>query len=122
MIAHDDRILLVRRASSRPLPGYWTPVTGRVEAGETLEAAAHREVLEEVGLTIALGAIFHAGPTSDGRYDMTYFAATLIGPPPLTLQIDEVDAARWLTDSEVADLSPMLDTTRAAIALGRARR
>jgi len=118
LITHDDRILLVRRAASSHLPGYWTPVTGRVEPDETLEAAAQREVREEVGLTIALGTVFHEGTTSDGRFDMTYFDATLIGGT-LRLQIEEVSDARWLTRAEVTELTPMLDRTRAAIALSR---
>lgn len=116
LIADGERMLLVRRAEGRPLPGYWTPVTGRVEPDESLEAAAQREVLEEVGLTITLGAVFHEGTTGDGRYDMTYFDATLLGGT-LRLQEDEVSDARWLTAAELMDLTPVLDRTRAAIAL-----
>ena len=35
-----------------PFGGFWSPFCGAVEAGETLEQAACREVLEETGLVI----------------------------------------------------------------------
>ena len=35
-----------------PFGGYWSPFCGAVEAGESLEKAACREVLEETGLII----------------------------------------------------------------------
>jgi 8-oxo-dGTP pyrophosphatase MutT (NUDIX family) len=43
-------ILLVRRAGHRIFPGLWQCVTGGVEPGERIPAAAMREVLEETGL------------------------------------------------------------------------
>lgn len=41
-------VLLLRLNGARG--GYWQPVTGKVEAGEALEAAAARETAEETGL------------------------------------------------------------------------
>lgn len=43
-------ILLIRRANGRPYPGLWQCVTGRLEPGERITAAALREVEEETGL------------------------------------------------------------------------
>ncbi|HEX5826782.1 MAG TPA: NUDIX domain-containing protein [Candidatus Limnocylindrales bacterium] len=43
-------ILLIRRAAHRIFPGLWQCVTGGVEPGEIVPAAAMREVLEETGL------------------------------------------------------------------------
>ena len=43
-------ILLIRRAPGRLYPGLWQCVTGRLEAGERITAAALREVEEETGL------------------------------------------------------------------------
>ena len=126
VIEHAGRVLIIRRAQHLPLGGYWTPVTGRVEPGETLEAACHREVAEEVGLRIALGAAFHHGTTGDRLFALTYFSARLAdGPaadPELRPQPAEVADARWLDPVEIDALAPMLDTTRAILAKLRAQR
>ncbi|HEU4382038.1 MAG TPA: lipoyl(octanoyl) transferase LipB [Anaeromyxobacteraceae bacterium] len=46
-VGSDGRVLLLRRAPERG--GFWQPVTGRIEFGESPEAAARRELLEETG-------------------------------------------------------------------------
>jgi len=43
----DGRVLLLRRMPARG--GFWQPVTGRIEPGETPPAAAERELREETG-------------------------------------------------------------------------
>ena len=45
-------VLMIRRGPGGPDPGYWAPPSGKVEAGESQEAAVIREVKEEVGVTI----------------------------------------------------------------------
>jgi lipoyl(octanoyl) transferase len=49
-VAPDGRVLLLRRAPDRG--GFWQPVTGRIEPGETPEAAARRELREETGADV----------------------------------------------------------------------
>src|ERR1700731_457762 len=50
-------ILMVERAGN-PLKGYWSLPGGLVEAGETLEAAGKREILEETGLRVEPSKMF----------------------------------------------------------------
>lgn len=46
---HEGRILLVRRANP-PDAGHWGFPGGKIEAGEPIESAAARELLEETGI------------------------------------------------------------------------
>ena len=49
------RVLMQHRSpDAHPEPDRWTPPGGRLEPGEDAATAAHRELLEETGLTAAL--------------------------------------------------------------------
>lgn len=52
-IFREGRVLLARRGAAT-MNGLWSLPGGRVEAGETLEAAARREAMEEVGVDCAI--------------------------------------------------------------------
>lgn len=65
----EDRLLLVERAKP-PAQNMFAFPGGRVEAGETLEAAARREVLEETGLTVGTVETFE-------RYELDAFSLTV---------------------------------------------
>lgn len=51
-VGADGRVLLLRRAPERG--GFWQQVTGRIEPGESPEAAARRELVEETGAEAAV--------------------------------------------------------------------
>ncbi|MCU0657270.1 MAG: NUDIX hydrolase [Polyangiaceae bacterium] len=109
----DGRTLLIRRAAGRPAPGYWAPVTGRVEANESLEQAALRELHEEVGLRATLGPEIHRCLTAGAPFELRWFDAVLEGPPQPRLDPSEVAEARWCTPAEALTLTPMFEETRA---------
>jgi ADP-ribose pyrophosphatase YjhB (NUDIX family) len=105
-IFRDDRILLVRRARS-PGKGLYSLPGGRVEFGESLHAALHREVAEETALTIEIVEL--AGwrevlpaAAGGGHYLIMSFAARwLAGEPVLN---DELDDFRWCMPDAWSDL------------------
>jgi 8-oxo-dGTP diphosphatase len=105
-IFRDGRVLLVRRARS-PAKGFYSLPGGRVEFGESLHAALHREVAEETALTIEI--IELAGwrevlPTAagGGHYLIMSFAARwLTGEPVLN---DELDDFSWRMPDGWGDL------------------
>lgn len=75
-VVRDGKILLIKRAYA-PYQNLWTFPGGRMEAGETVEQCAIREVQEELGLSIrnprhaltqALGR--------DGAYRLAVFVTT----------------------------------------------
>ncbi len=54
ILLESGQVVLVRRGHE-PLAGQWTLPGGMLELGETLEAGAAREVLEETGLVVNVG-------------------------------------------------------------------
>jgi len=55
MILRDQQLLLIKRQKHGET--YYTLPGGGIEAGETPEQAAHREIKEELGVEIQLGAL-----------------------------------------------------------------
>src|ERR1700692_2092955 len=105
-IFRDDRILLVRRARS-PAKGFYSLPGGRVEFGETLHAALHREVDEETALKIDIVGLAGwrevvPGTAGGGHYLIMSFAARWrAGEPVLN---DELDDFTWLAPDALGDL------------------
>ena len=105
-IFRDGKILLVRRARS-PAKGFYSLPGGRVEFGETLHAALHREVDEETALKIEIIGL--AGwrevlpaAVGGGHYLIMSFAARWIAGEPVLN--DELDDFRWLEPDGLGDL------------------
>jgi 8-oxo-dGTP diphosphatase len=52
MIDTDKRVLLAQRPAGKSMAGMWEFPGGKVEAGETPEAALFREIKEELGVAL----------------------------------------------------------------------
>jgi 8-oxo-dGTP diphosphatase len=53
LVDPDGRVLLAKRPAGKPLAGLWEFPGGKIEPGETPEAALIRELEEELGIRIA---------------------------------------------------------------------
>ena len=76
IVIRGDAVLMVER-SRAPSKGLWSFPAGRAEPGETAEANARRELLEETGLTVGevvrLGEFRPAG--APPQFRLTVFAS-----------------------------------------------
>ena len=105
-IFRDGEVLLVRRARS-PAKGFYSLPGGRVEFGETVHEALHREIDEETALQIQIVGLAGwrevlPGTSGGGHYLILSFAARWISGEPVLN--DELDDFRWLNPDGLSDL------------------
>lgn len=58
LLQPDDTFLLTSRPEGKVYAGYWEFPGGKLEAGESVEAALRRELLEELGITIGAAQLW----------------------------------------------------------------
>ena len=100
------RLLLIRRGHA-PHEGLWSVPGGRVETGESLEAAVEREVFEETGLRVRVGAAVGRIriPAGEVVYAVTDFACTLLHPDERPVAGDDASAVLF-ADAAALDRLP----------------
>lgn len=114
LVARGREVVLVRRARP-PYQGLWSLPGGRVEWGETLAAAAIREVREETGLTVHIDGLLRnldlIGGDCGDIHRHYILAVFLAHPTGGTLAAgDDADRAEW-TSSDVLDRLDMTPGT-----------
>lgn len=105
-IFRDSKVLLVRRARS-PAKGFYSLPGGRVEYGESLHAALHREVREETSLQIDIVGLAGwrevlPGQSGGGHYLIMSFAARWAGGEPVLNE--ELDDFKWIAPNALGEL------------------
>ena len=95
IIRRGGQILITQRFDHVHLPGLWEFPGGKVEAGESLQAALEREIMEELGVKIRVHDEFftveHDYPTKSVR--LHFFNCSIIEGEP---QLIEVADMRWV--------------------------
>ena len=110
VIARRERVLVIQRAEGVIFPGYWAPLSGRLEPGEAQAEALVREVHEEVGLVVRAGRKVWECPSSDGIYTLHWWTAELedesreVVPDPR-----EVSAYAWIEPAEFERLERVFE-------------
>ncbi|WP_030423034.1 NUDIX domain-containing protein [Streptomyces sp. NRRL F-5065] len=114
VVGHDGRTLLVRRRPDDYLGGMWEIPSGKVEAGETVLDALHRETAEETGLTVdqvtAYLGHFDYRNSGGGTTRQFTFAVTVEKTGPVVLT--EHDTHQWALPGELPEVS---DAVRALL-------
>jgi 8-oxo-dGTP diphosphatase len=57
LVDADGRVLLAQRPAGKPMAGFWEFPGGKVNPGETPEAALIRELAEELGIDVAASCL-----------------------------------------------------------------
>jgi NAD+ diphosphatase len=99
MLAEHDGRLLLGRQPHYP-QGRYSALAGFVEAGETMEAAVARELAEEAGIAVADVRYVASQPWPFPSSLMIGCTARALDDR-LTIDITELDDARWFTREEV---------------------
>jgi len=100
-----DQVLILRRSNTRHGQGQWCLPGGKVDYGETVEAAARRELLEETGLEGQdLRFLFYQDsppPTPGAMHCINlYFFGRASGALALN---EESREHRWIASEHLAD-------------------
>ena len=98
VVEHDGQFLVGQRPDGVALAGYWEFPGGKILAGESAEAAAVRECLEETVLAVRIVGSY---PTAlhaydHGRLELNFFACR-----PLDLTTTPQAPFRWIPRADL---------------------
>lgn len=100
LIWDGDRFMICQRPAHKARGLLWEFVGGKVEPGETMEAALIRECREELAITVSVGDIFtqvvHEYP--DILIRLTLFHCTIAEGTPSLLEHNDL---QWILPSQI---------------------
>lgn len=100
LIWDNGKFMICQRPAHKARGLLWEFVGGKVEAGETKEAALIRECQEELAVTLSVGDVFmeviHEYP--DITVQLTLFNAVIAEGVPQKLEHNDI---RWITPAEI---------------------
>ncbi len=100
VIRQGEKVLIARRPSHGLLGGMWEFPGGKVEPGETDEEALAREIREELGADVEVGAKLGSFQNAYTHFRVTlraYYCSLLTGEP----QALEASEIRWVAISNL---------------------
>lgn len=106
VLQRGQRFLVGCRAEHKPAGGYWTQVSGKVEAGESEPDTVAREAMEEIGCRVVARRKLLQGTSQNGEFRLHYWQADILEGEPLLCN-DELTALRWVTVEELRRMTPV---------------
>ena len=105
-LQRPTRVLAARRTGPPALAGRWEFPGGKVEAGESAEAALHRELAEELTISVRLGAELPppgatSWPLTRGLVMRTWWCVVTDGSPRAGPDHDDL---RWVGAGDLTEL------------------
>ena len=117
LVDQDGRILLQQRPAGKELAGLWEFPGGKIESGESPEAALIRELAEELGISVSSAclapATFASAPLGDRHLLLLLFVCRKWEGIPRAI---EAGALKWARPVEMHAL-PMPPADRPLIGL-----
>ncbi len=114
IVDEAERVLLTRRAIA-PFQGLWVMPGGKIDLGEPILEALHREVREEIGIDVTVGGLVDVFEHLTPGPDNDHFVILYYRCRPLALELApnpaEVADARWVPRAEL-DGYPTPEGTR----------
>ena len=101
-IVRAGRVLAARRVGPVDVAGGWELPGGKVDAGESVGDAVVREVREELGCEVRVGATLQGRAPIKPGYELTAHVVALVSGEPVP---HEHDAVRWLGPEELGDVA-----------------
>ncbi len=101
LIIREGRILIAQRHSLAHLGGLWEFPGGKRKPHESFEACLTREVMEELGLTIAVHEQVASAEHCDveRRVHLRFYRCSILAGEPQSLGCK---ACRWVTPAEIS--------------------
>jgi 8-oxo-dGTP diphosphatase len=104
-LCDGDRLLAARRSAPPELAGRWELPGGKVEPGETPEAALVRELQEELGARVEVVARISGEWPLKPPYVLQAWKVRLLPDSPDPKPLQDHDELRWLTPDELWDVN-----------------
>lgn len=124
ILNEENKVLLALRSQkAKNERGKWEIPGGTVEFGETLEAALHREVMEEFCVTVSIVKRFnivdHILPEEHQHWVAQTFLCHIVSGEPKNCEPEKCDKVGWFSVAEAEQL-PLSVVTQDDIKILRA--
>jgi 8-oxo-dGTP diphosphatase len=108
LVQPDGHYLLAQRPAGKPYEGYWEFPGGKLEPGETVEAALERELHEELGIVVTACHRWH---TLEHDYPHAYVRLYFCKVTAWTGEPHGREGQAFVWQRLPADVSPLLPAT-----------